>query len=303
MTKEEIIRTVRQKIGSANLEGALDFMESIIQEDDELFDALIMLKSRQVYNERQWQGHKIDHEEYLIRRTHIGTSALNLGKSIEPVTRSPIDVPQEYDTPLIKQLTKDEIFKIALTAKLQRKGGNYAEALKLWHKLPEEKQQKVAFCNEIAMLHRLMNNHDKALMLLENMRNNNPYDVRCLNELATCQRERNWLKLALETIKTGLAIEPQNGHLHSNQFFIHLFFALDKKSAIATLDNYESQFGKSLIENLSYRKICKDFLEQLDAIKIGEADTELIEKFIEECQGDKRALHTAKRLHDMLKNR
>jgi tetratricopeptide (TPR) repeat protein len=303
MTKEEIIRTVRQKIGSADLDGALDFMASIIQEDDKLFDDLIMLKSRHAYNEIQWQKHKIDHEEYFIRRTHIGTSALDLAKSIEPVTPLPIDVPKEYDTPLVKPPTKNEVFKVALTAKLLRKAGKHAEALTQWHKLPEEKQQKPAFCNEIAMLHRLTNNHDKAIMLLENMRNNNPQDVRCLNELATCQRERHWLKLALETIKSGLAIEPQNGHLHSNQFFIHLFFTLDKKNALATRDNYESQFGKPLIENPNYRGVCNDFLEQLDAIKMGDAPTEFMEQFIAECQGDKRAFLTAKRLQDMLKNR
>jgi tetratricopeptide (TPR) repeat protein len=302
MTKEEITRTVRQKIGRADLDGALDFMEPMIQENEDLFDDLIMLKSRHTLNENELQGHKIEREDYLIARARIEATALSIAKKIEPIVASlPADIPEEYEAPF-KRLTKSEIFKIALTAKQLRKAGNYAEALKLWHKLPEAQQQRAAFCNEIAMLHRLMNNHEKALFLLGNIRNNNPNDVRCLNELATCQRELNWINPALDTIKTGLDIEPENGHLHSNQFFIHLFFTLDKGRTVATRDGYEAKFGKSLIEKQSYRQLCNDFLEQLDAIKIGEAPTELMQKFIDECQGDKRAFQTAKRLQNMLNN-
>jgi Effector-associated domain 11 len=303
MTKEEILRTIRHKIAQADLEGALNFMASIIQEEDELFDDLIVLKASYVYNKNELQSNKIKREDYLISRARIEAAALDIAKKIKPVVPSPTNVPEEYDTPIVKKLTKNEVFKVALSAKLLRKADNYADALTLWQTLPEEKQQKPVFCNEIAMLHRLTNNHDKAVMLLENIRNHHPKDVRCLNELATCQRERNWSNLALETIKTGLSIEPANGYLHSNQFFIHLFFTLDKARAMATRDNYETQFGKPLIENPTYRAVCNDFLAQLDAINMGSAPTELMEKFIEECQGDKRAFQTAKRLQVLLKNR
>jgi tetratricopeptide (TPR) repeat protein len=302
MKKEDILQKVRAHIAKADLDGALEFMTSIIHEDDELIDELILLQASHVHNEKVHGGNRIELKDYLTTRARIEKAALDSVKKIEPIAPLPIDIPKEYEIPVVKKISKTDIHKIALTAKLLRKAGNYADALKQWQKLSEEQQKRTAFCNEIAMLHRLMNNHDKALILLGNIRNNNPKDVRCLNELATCQRELNWTESALETLKTGLAIEPENGHLYSNQFFIHLFFTLDEERAIATRDSYAAQFGKFLIEKESYRQLCNDFLAQLDAIKTGQAPAELMQKFIDECQGDKRAFLTAKRLKEVFKN-
>ncbi len=182
-------------------------------------------------------------------------------------------------------------------AEKSRQKKDYQNAIKDLLEAARQQPNNIAIQNDLAMNHRLAGNYSKALDLFDNIKDKRPNDVLCLNELAICQRELDRYTGALETLNRGLLIQPENNHFHSNKFFIHLFFTLNKNEAIAVRDNYERNFGRKLIIKPKLQDLYNQFLEYFEDIHNVSVHITLFNCYIEECQ-KKRAFNTAKNLLD-----
>ncbi len=234
---------------------------------------------------------KVSFEESGVRMNTIIGSLIELCKLIQKEDLISIDetvVPEKHIAYfLIKRAEK------------HRKNKDFQNAIKDLEEAARQQPKNIAIQNDLAMSYRLIGNYKEAINIFDNIKDKRPNDVLSLNELATCQRELDRFTAALETLDRGLKLQPDNNHFHSNKFFIHLFFTLDRHGAFAVRQAYEQAFGKNLILKSELHHLYNQFLEHFEGIHNVSADRILIKSYIEECQ-KKRALKTAQSLLDKL---
>lgn len=232
---------------------------------------------------------KINSEESSLRFNSIFSSLMDLCKLIQKedlILRDDPDLSEKHIAYFLIQ-----------RAEKYRKNRDYQNAIKDLVEAAQQQPKNIAIQNDLAMSYRLIGNYKEAINIFDNIKDKRPNDVLSLNELATCQRELDRYNAALETLDRGLKLQPDNNHFHSNKFFIHLFFTLDKNQALAVRDAYQQAYGKNLILKLDLHHLYNQFLEHFDGIHTLSVDEILIKNYISECE-KKRAFKTAQSLLD-----
>jgi tetratricopeptide (TPR) repeat protein len=306
MTKDSLAEAVINKIAKAKFDEAFAFLKPYIRKGSATQRHLLVLEANYNIARQTFAENRLDYEGFTRELAKVSQPFIDTCQNLSEEDIALEIPPHAYDMdkplePKVQKLAaKKDSHKISLEAKRLRKAGQYAEALQLWEELPLDKQNRIAFLNELAMLHRLMGNYEKALFVLDGIKNDTRRDEKCLNELATCYRELNRLQSAIETLELGLTWSPRNNHFHTNLFFIHLFFTLDTEGAKQVRDNYYAETGEHLIQNESMRAVYDEFLTHLKDIKGAMVQNNLLERYLKECL-QKRAFTTARYLIDRIK--
>ena len=222
-----------------NIQQAFDLLSKRIEHFSDVGKSIVIHEaSFNLLGHRKING-TISFDDSEREMNKIIDALLKICQSIQKIDLIPVPEPNIPEKHIPHYLIK--------RAENYRQKKDFNNAIKDLLEAARQQPKNIAIQNDLAMNHRLVGNYREALDIFDNIKDKRPNDVLCLNELAICQRELERYTGALETLNRGLLIQPENNHLHSNKFFIHLFFTLNRNEAIIVRDNYEQTFGKKLI--------------------------------------------------------
>jgi tetratricopeptide (TPR) repeat protein len=295
---EKLKKSIISNIKKGNLQSAFDLLENI---NISTQNGKLVVALESAFNNLGHEkiANKLNTEDYYIELSKIRSSFIIACELLEvgdflPIEKEKIPEIPQNDTPL----SNHEAHYLIQKAKNYRKYKNYPKAIEYLTEAARQQPRSIAIQTDLAINYRLVGNIKEALNILDELLDKRPHDVFIVNELANVQRENGRFRSALEILDRGLKLQPDNNHLHTNKFFIHLFFTCKKEEALNIRDNYEQNFGKKLIQTVHLQKLYNDFLIHFEALQKGEAERFLLQSYIDECQ-KKRAFETAKRLRHL----
>lgn len=275
-----IKKQVEKHIRASDTQKAFDVFVDVLDINSASYNDLIIIEAEFNLLGKEAIRGTMSSDNYFMKMNDINARLLQFCRAIP--------LADYIQTPL--QTTDNEGITIVHTpyfliqrASNHRKAKRYENALSDLQTAAQQQPHNIAIQNDLAITHRLMGNHKDAIYIFENIIEKRPNDVQSLNELAICCREIERYNAALSALDTGLRLQPDNNHLHSNTFFTHLFFTLNKEEALAIWQNYEQQNGKPLIKNELPRAQFFAFLTHFDALHTLDADVVLIEQYIQKC--------------------
>lgn len=284
---EKLKSSILHHISKAETQKAFDIFNNNIESSSHLCNMITLIEAKfNTIGILKIIG-DISSDEYVREINKINNSLISICQLIK---KEDLMVIESNDVS-----TKHIPYYLIQRAEKYRKNREFEKAI---HDLVEASRQQpknIAIQNDLARCYRLTGKYSEALYIFDNIKDKRPNDVLSLNELATCQRELERFTAALETLNRGLTLQPDNNHFHSNKFFIHLFFTLNKNEAIVVRDYYEQTFGKKLMLKSELQDLYNRFLEHFEAIHNLLVEEELVRQYIEECQ-KKRAMKTANTL-------
>ena len=288
---ENLKNSILYHISKAETQKAFDLFNKNIKSSSHLCSMITLIESQFNTFGILKIKESITLHEYILGMNKINDSLISICQLIKIEDLIVIDSNDDS--------TKHVAFYLIQRAEKYRKNKEFKKAIDDLIEASRQQPKNIAIQNDLAMCYRMAGKYSEALNIFDNIKDKRPHDVLCLNELATCQRELERYSAALETLNRGLTLQPDNNHFHSNKFFIHLFFTLNKNEAIAVQNYYENNFGKKLILKLELHDLYNRFLEHFEAIHNLTIEEDLVRKYIDECQ-KKRAFKTAKFLLEKL---
>jgi tetratricopeptide (TPR) repeat protein len=287
---EVIKKQVEKHIRASDTQKAFDVFVDVLDSNSASYNDLIVIEAEFNLLGREMIRGKMSSDSYFMKMNDINARLLQFCRAIPlaDYVQKPLQLVDNKDI----TITHTPYYLIQ-RASNHRKAKRYENAIADLKTAAQQLPHNITIQNDLAITHRLMGNHKEAIFILEHIIEKRPNDVLSLNELAICCREIERYNTALGALEKGLTLQPDNNHLHSNAFFTHLFFTLNKKEALAIRQNYEQQYGKPLIKNEIPRAQFNAFLTNFDAIHALDADVVLIEQYIQKCL-DLRANSTAR---------
>lgn len=283
---EKLKISILNHIRKGDAQKAFDILNKVIEPFNEVGIAVATLQARFNFLGLDKIKNTINFDGYVLEMNKINDSLINLCRLIE----------KEHLVAMDENVPSKHIaYYLIQRAEKFRQNKDLEKAILDLIEAARQQPKNIAIQNDLAMCYRMSGKYSEALNIFDNIKDKRPHDVLCLNELATCQRELERYSAALETLNRGLTLQPDNNHFHSNKFFIHLFFTLNKNEAIAIRDYYEQTFGKKLMLKSELQDLYNRFLEHFEAIHNLLIEEDLVRRYIEECQ-KKRAFNTAKSL-------
>lgn len=281
--KNSILNHIRQ--GEA--QKAFDLLNKNIDSSSHLCNMIALIESK--FNSIGLMRiiDDINSDDYIREMNKVNNSLIKICELIKVedlIVIEPTDVPSKHIA-----------YYLIQRAEKFRKNKEFEKAILDLIEAARQQPKNIAIQNDLAICYRMAGKYSEALNIFDHIKDKRPHDVLSLNELATCQRELERYSAALETLNRGLMLQPDNNHFHSNKFFIHLFFTLNKNEAIFIRDNYEQTYSKKLILKSELQDLYNRFLDHFEAIHNVLIEEDLVRKYIEECQ-KKRAFNTAKSL-------
>lgn len=284
---EKLKSSILHHISKAETQKAFDIFNNNIESSSHLCSMITLIEAKfNTIGLLKIVG-KIKMDEYIHEINNINNSLISICQLIK---KEDLIVMESNDVS-----TKHIAYYLIQRAEKYRKNGEFEKAIYDLSEAARQQPKNIAIQNDLARCYRLTGKYSEALYIFDNIKDKRPNDVLSLNELATCQRELERYSAALETLNRGLTLQPDNNHFHSNKYFIHLFFTLNKNEAIAVRDYYEQTFGKKLMLKSELQDLYNRFLEHFEAIHNLLIEEDLVRRYIEECQ-KKRAFNTAKSL-------
>ena len=284
---EKLKISILQHISKGDTQKAFDLLNHNIDSSSHLCNMITIIEANfNTIGFLKITG-EISLDKYIREINKINNSLISICQLIKKEDLIVVDSNDES--------TKHKAYYLIQRAENYRKNKEFEKAIHDLSDASRQQPKNIAIQNDLARCYRLIGKYSEALNIFDNIIDKRPNDVLSLNELATCQRELERYSAALETLNRGLMLQPDNNHFHSNKFFIHLFFTLNKNEAIAVRDYYENTYGKKLILKTELNELYYHFLENFEAIHNLSIDENLVRQYIDECM-KKRALKTAKTL-------
>ena len=284
---EKLKSSILHHISKADTQKAFDLFNNNIESSSHLCNMITLIEAKfNTIGLLKIMGN-IRLDEYINELNNINNSLISICQLIK---KEDLIIIESNDVS-----TKHVAYYLIQRAEKYRKNGEFEKAIHDLIEAASQQPKNIAIQNDLARCYRLTGKYSEALNIFDNIKDKRPNDVLSLNELATCQRELERYSAALETLNRGLTLQPDNNHFHSNKFFIHLFFTINKNEAVAVRDYYEQTFGKKLILKLELQELYNRFLEHFEAIHNLLIEEDLVRRYIEECR-KKRALKTANSL-------
>jgi tetratricopeptide (TPR) repeat protein len=287
---DAIKKQVEKHIRTSDTQKAFDVFVDVLDTKSSSYNDLIIIEAEfNLLGKERILG-KMSSDSYFMKMNDINARLLQFCRAI-PLA----DYVQSSSQPIDSEdiTIAHTPYYLIQRASNHRKAKRYDKALADLQIASEQQPLSIAIQNDLAITHRFLGDHKEAIYIFENIIEKRPNDVQSLNELAICCREIERYNAALSALEKGLKLQPDNNHLHSNAFFTHLFFTLNKSEAADIWGNYEKKYGKPLIKNELPRAQFNAFLTHFDALHALDADAVLIEQYIQKCL-DLRAFSTAR---------